>query len=125
MIWPQFQRQVVCSLESVQDMVEARKNSFEFLGYDFMVDENLKVWLIEINSSPSMDLSTHVTNRLVKLVLNDLPKVILDYPKAKKKSQCDTGGFILCHKNKMQVDRPQNANLINLALEGKKIVGPR
>ena len=39
-------------------MVENRKNSFEFLGYDFMVDENLKVWLIEVNSSPSMDLST-------------------------------------------------------------------
>ena len=39
-------------------MVEIRKSSFEFLGYDFMVDEDLKVWLIEVNSSPSMDLST-------------------------------------------------------------------
>lgn len=39
-------------------MVENRKNSFEFLGYDFMIDEDLKVWLIEINSSPSMDYST-------------------------------------------------------------------
>lgn len=39
-------------------MVDNRKNSFEFLGYDFMVDEDLKVWLIEINSSPSMDSST-------------------------------------------------------------------
>jgi tubulin monoglycylase TTLL3/8 len=27
-------------------------------GYDFMVDTNYKVWLLEINSSPSMDYST-------------------------------------------------------------------
>jgi len=120
-IWPQITKYVTCSLESVQDMVESRKNSFEFLGYDFMVDDNLKVWLIEVNSSPSMDHSTKVTERLVKLVLNDLPKVILDYPRAKKKSKCDTGGFVLCHKAKMQVEKPQNANLISLALEGKKI----
>ena len=40
---------------SVQDMVNNRKNSFEFFGYDFMVDEELRVWLIEVNSSPSMD----------------------------------------------------------------------
>lgn len=66
-------------------MVEPRKNSFEFLGYDFMIDEDHNAWLIEVNSSPAMDYSTHVTERLVKLVLNDLAKVIVDYPKAKKK----------------------------------------
>jgi hypothetical protein len=55
------------------------------------------------------------------MVLSDLPKVILDYPKAKKKKKCDTGGFVLCHKAKMQVERPKNAMTINLALEGKKV----
>lgn len=106
-------------------MVEPRRNSFEFLGYDFMVDEQLKVWLIEVNSSPSMDKSTPVTDRLVKLVLSDVPKVILDYPKARSKKKCDTGGFVLCHKAKMQVDKPMNANLINLAIEGKKVNLPK
>ena len=62
-----------------------------------------------------------MTERLVKMVLSDLPKVIIDYPKAKKKKKCDTGGFVLCHKAKMQVERPKNAMSVNLALEGKRV----
>ncbi len=38
--------------------IENRKNSHEMFGYDFMVDTNYKVWLLEVNSSPSMDYST-------------------------------------------------------------------
>lgn len=49
---------VTWSLESVQDMIENKKNSVELYGYDFMIDEELNVWLIEINSSPAMDYST-------------------------------------------------------------------
>jgi len=49
---------VIWSLECVQDMVENRKNSHEFYGYDFMIDEDFNVWLIEINSSPAMDYSS-------------------------------------------------------------------
>lgn len=37
----------------------------EFIGYDFMVDSNYQPWLIEINSSPSMDYSTSITKELV------------------------------------------------------------
>ena len=49
---------VMKSLISVQDMVENRQNSFELFGYDFMIDNDYRPWLIEINSSPSMDYST-------------------------------------------------------------------
>lgn len=55
------------------------------------------------------------------MVLSDLVKVIIDYPKAKKKSKCDTGGFVLLQKNKMQVDRPANSMSINLSIDGKKL----
>jgi tubulin monoglycylase TTLL3/8 len=60
-----MKKYVTCSVESVQDMVDNRKNSFEFLGYDFMVDEDLKVWLIEVNSSPSMDHSTVIAHNIL------------------------------------------------------------
>ena len=44
-----------------------------------MVDDEFTTWLIEINSSPAMDYSTAVTERLVKGVLEDTIKVVVDY----------------------------------------------
>ena len=82
-------------------MIENRKNSFEFYGYDFMVDDDLKVWLIEVNSSPSMSSKGQpVLQHLVKSVLTDLAKVVVDYP---NKRSADTGGFKLIHKGKNEV----------------------
>jgi len=37
-------------------------------GYDFMVDTNYKVWLLEINSSPSMDYSTVIYNFMFSIL---------------------------------------------------------
>ena len=100
-------------------MLDNRKNSFEFFGYDFMVDENLKVWLLEVNSSPSMETKNQpVLSRLVKSVLTDLAKVVIDYPKHKK---TDTGGFILVHKAKSEIQRPRGNMMIDLKIEGKSL----
>lgn len=44
-----------------------------------MIDEELKMWLIEVNSSPTMEYSTKVTERLVKNGMNDLGLVIENY----------------------------------------------
>ena len=60
-----------------------------------MIDENCVPWLIEINSSPAMDYSTHVTEQLVKEVLEDVIKVTVDlnFAKAKDKASIHTGHF--------------------------------
>ena len=44
-----------------------------------MVDTNYNVWLIEINQSPAMDYSTPIAEKLVKSVLPDTIKVVVDY----------------------------------------------
>jgi tubulin monoglycylase TTLL3/8 len=43
-------------------------NRFEIFGFDIMLDEQCCPWLIEVNSSPSMEYSTPITERLVKMV---------------------------------------------------------
>ena len=57
-IQKQMKKIVIWSLKSAEDMISTRKTSFEMFGYDFMIDENLCPWLIEINCSPAMDYST-------------------------------------------------------------------
>ena len=33
--------------------MEQKPNNFELFGFDFMVDKNLQVWLLETNMSPA------------------------------------------------------------------------
>ncbi len=101
-IKPDMKKIATYSCQAAQDIIEARKNSHELFGFDFMVDENFNTWLIEINSSPAMDYSTPITERLVKSVLPDLVKVVLDYNYApmRRKKKVDTGMFTLIHRGK-------------------------
>ena len=47
--------------------------------------------------SPAMDYSTKITERLVRLVLNDTIKVVIDQQFSKKKKKSDTGMFSLLY----------------------------
>jgi hypothetical protein len=72
---------VMWSLESVADAVQPRNSAFELFGYDFMLCEDLNVWLIEVNSSPDLSYSTSTTRDLVKAMLEDMVRVVVDVEK--------------------------------------------
>jgi tubulin monoglycylase TTLL3/8 len=125
---PQVKKVVQYALMCAQDSVENRKNSFEFFGFDVMMDADLNVWLIEINSSPTMEHSTPITKRLCTAVIDDIVKVIIDLPQERKKKDFpgiknfDTGDFHLIYTSKLgNVPHPISAYGSNLAIEGKKI----
>jgi tubulin monoglycylase TTLL3/8 len=122
-IKPKVKEIVMYSLECVQEIVDNRKNSVELYGFDIMIDEEYNPWLIEINASPAMDYSTTVTECLVKEVMEDVIKVIVDYNFAskKKKHSVDTGNFTMLCKSKNAVERPIQSFGINLVCEGKAI----
>lgn len=57
-ILKQIEDQVRWSLSCGQEKIKHRENTCEFFGFDFSIDEDFKVWLIEINSSPDFTFSS-------------------------------------------------------------------
>ncbi len=59
-----------------------RKHCFEIFGYDFMIDENLKVWLIEVNTNPCLEESSPILEEILPRMLDDAFKLTIDkiYP---------------------------------------------
>lgn len=61
---------IVHSLKSVSYIMANDRHCFECYGYDIIIDNQLKPWLIEVNASPSLT-STTVSDRILKYKLID------------------------------------------------------
>jgi hypothetical protein len=55
-----------------------RRNSFEFFGFDFMIDEDFRVWLIEVNTNPYVGIHNDSMNDVLPRMLHGLYKIVLD-----------------------------------------------
>ena len=55
-----------------------RQNTFEILGYDFMLDENFKVYLIEANTNPCLETSCPLLQKLVTDLVDSGLRLSLD-----------------------------------------------
>ena len=82
---------IICSFFAVHQEIKQRENSHELYGYDFMIDENFNVYLIEVNASPALDYSTKITEKAVKDMVKDLIKIVIDNNNGKDFKVNDNG----------------------------------
>lgn len=97
----------VQSLKSVQAVMLSDRHCFEVYGYDIMIDDQLKPWLIEVNASPSLSATT-VSDRILKTkMMDDTIKIVCpgaEIPDAKKKAEPaleDLGDYKLLYDEAM------------------------
>jgi D-alanine-D-alanine ligase-like ATP-grasp enzyme len=48
-----------------------RNNTFEIFGYDYMIDEEMRPWLIEVNTNPCLELSSPYLARLIPAMIEN------------------------------------------------------
>ena len=73
---PQMKKLVADTMKACSRKMDPhRRNcSFEIYGYDFMIDEDLKTWLIEVNTNPCLELSSPYLARLIPAMLENAIK---------------------------------------------------
>lgn len=64
------------SMRAVSRKVDPKRKAFTFevYGYDFMVDEDLNPWLIEVNTNPCLELSSPYLARLIPSMIENALK---------------------------------------------------
>uniref|UniRef100_A0A1B6E2G1 Polyglutamylase complex subunit TTLL1 n=1 Tax=Clastoptera arizonana TaxID=38151 RepID=A0A1B6E2G1_9HEMI len=68
---------IVHSLKAVSYIMANDRHCFECYGYDIIIDDNLKPWLVEVNAAPSLT-STTVNDRILKYkLINNILNVVL------------------------------------------------
>ncbi|XP_063917987.1 tubulin glycylase 3A-like isoform X2 [Zophobas morio] len=115
-ILPGMREGIVCAMLASQDVMDRRQNTYELYGADFMISEDYKPWLIEINCSPDLSSSTSVTSRMCPQCMEDLVKVVVD---RKRDPTAETGLFDLVYRQNLPRVPPYLG--INLSVRGRKI----
>lgn len=65
------------SLRSVTRMISNDRHSFECYGYDIIIDDRLKPWLVEVNASPSLNATTPGDRIMKYKLVNDVLNIVL------------------------------------------------
>lgn len=97
-VFREMQNLVLRSLLSVQQVMINDKHCFELYGYDILIDDQLHLWLLEVNASPSLSVDTPADYELKFGLLSDMLDIV-DMEGRFPPLLPQVGGFDLVYNN--------------------------
>jgi tubulin monoglycylase TTLL3/8 len=104
-----------------------RINTVEIYGYDFMFDEDFKVYLIEVNTNPCLELGCPLLARLIPAMVENALRLTVDplFPPPENWSQKKCVVNDVCPENKFELifdERTDGPYLTELMKEKNNII---
>ena len=91
-------------LLSGQKKMKKVPTSYELFGFDLMIDEDLRVWMIECNTNPHLGTPNELMKKVVPEMLNEMLTIVLDplVPPKVIPNKYETGNWIIAHNGSLK-----------------------
>lgn len=83
-----------------------RKNVFELFGFDFLLDEDFRLWLIEINTNPFLGMPNKEMEVVVPKMIDELMKIVVDPVFKPSNARSDQNDFELVYREEVYQGLP-------------------
>ena len=126
-LWVKIEKIIILTCINLCASCPNYDNCFELMGFDIMVDDKLKPWLLEVNSSPAMSMDGLADSKVKPDLLRDTFRLINfeSYEqfneKEKKRNQLNNSRNYTLKRNANFFDR-RNQNYTNQKISHKPIL---
>uniref|UniRef100_A0A8C2NC21 Tubulin tyrosine ligase-like family, member 2 n=2 Tax=Cricetulus griseus TaxID=10029 RepID=A0A8C2NC21_CRIGR len=76
LLWRKINHMVILTVLAMAPSVPVAYNCFELFGFDILIDDNLKPWLLEVNYSPALSLDCSTDVSVKRSLVHDIIELI-------------------------------------------------